>query len=79
MTQAVGNDDSWQRVFGGDGEEEAGDRSVDREHRRGEELREAGDLAGHPSDVRVAHTPRKFHFGCFASELPRASKCYFAI
>ena len=24
----------------------------------GEQLREGGDLAGHPSDVRAAHTPR---------------------
>ena len=69
LTQAVGNDDSWQRVFGGDGEEEAGDRSVDREHRRGEELREAGDLAGHPSDVRVAHTPR-FILGALLANYP---------
>jgi hypothetical protein len=57
LTQAVGNDDSWQRVFGEDGEE-AGDRSVDREHKRGEELREARDMVGHPSDVGAAHTPR---------------------
>jgi hypothetical protein len=57
LTEVVGNDDSWQHVFGGDGEE-AGDRSGDREHRRGEQLHEAGDVAGHPSDVRAAHTSR---------------------
>jgi hypothetical protein len=45
-------------VFGGDGEEEAGDRSGYKEQRRGEQLREAGDLAGHLSNVRAAHTPR---------------------
>jgi hypothetical protein len=50
LTHVVGNDDSWQRVFGGDGEEEAGDRSGDRERIRGEQLRKAGDLAGHPSE-----------------------------
>jgi hypothetical protein len=54
LTQVVGNGDSWQRVFGGDGGEEAGDRSEDRERRRGEQLREAGDLE--PYDVRTAHT-----------------------
>jgi hypothetical protein len=67
LTQGVGNDDTWQRVLGGDGEEEAGDRSGDGEYRRGEELREAGDLVGHPSHTRVAHTPRFFFVALLAN------------
>jgi hypothetical protein len=70
LTQAVGNDDSLQRVFGGDGEEEAGDRSVDREHKRGKELREGRDLARHPSDVGAAHTPR-FILGALLANYPQ--------
>jgi hypothetical protein len=58
LTHVVGNDHSWQRVLGGDGEEEAGDRSGGRELRLGQKLRKAGDLAGHPSDARAAHTTR---------------------
>jgi hypothetical protein len=42
---------------------------VDREHGRGEELREAGDLTGHPSDVRAAHTPR-FILGALLANHP---------
>jgi hypothetical protein len=58
LTKTVGNDDRWQRGFDGDGEEEAGDRSGDREHTRGVQLREAGELVGQPNDVRATHTPR---------------------
>jgi hypothetical protein len=44
LSVVADNDDSWRLLFG-DGEEETGDRSGEREHRRGEQLREAGDLA----------------------------------
>jgi hypothetical protein len=54
--KVVGNDDSWQRVFG-DSEEEAGDRSGEGEHGR-VELREEEDLVGQPAEVRATDTPR---------------------
>jgi hypothetical protein len=56
VTEVVGNDDSWQRVFG-DSEEEAGDRSWEGEHGR-VEPREEVDLVGQPAEFRAAHTPR---------------------
>jgi hypothetical protein len=58
LTRVAGNNGSWQHVFGGDSEEEAGDRSGDREHRRGEQLGETWDPTGQPCDIRAAHIPR---------------------
>jgi hypothetical protein len=56
LTQVVGNDECWLRVFG-DSEEEAGDRSGEGEHGR-VELREEEDLVGQHAQARATHTPR---------------------
>jgi CRISPR/Cas system CSM-associated protein Csm2 small subunit len=56
VTQVVGNDNCWQRVFG-NCEEETGDSSGEGGHGR-VELREDEDLVGQPHEVREAQTSR---------------------